>query len=100
MHPTNSGTTADGEAQLEFCYPAPALGSGPQRACRPATAGAFPRRQGRVRIRRAGRAARAMVLAVARNVLHHTQDAEDVFQATFLVLARRAGSVRKRGSTG
>jgi RNA polymerase sigma factor (sigma-70 family) len=42
----------------------------------------------------------AMVLAVASNVLHHAQDAEDVFQATFLVLARQAGSVRKQGSTG
>ncbi len=42
----------------------------------------------------------AMVLAVARNVLHHLPDAEDVFQATFLVLARQAGSVRKRGSAG
>jgi RNA polymerase sigma factor (sigma-70 family) len=42
----------------------------------------------------------AMVLAVARNVLHHHQDAEDVFQATFLLLARKAGSVRKRGSAG
>jgi len=42
----------------------------------------------------------AMVLAVARTVLHHRQDAEDVLQATFLVLARRAGSVRKQGSAG
>jgi RNA polymerase sigma factor (sigma-70 family) len=42
----------------------------------------------------------AMVLAVARNVLHHLQDAEDVFQATFLLLARQAGSVRKQGSLG
>jgi RNA polymerase sigma factor (sigma-70 family) len=42
----------------------------------------------------------AMVQAVARSVLHHWQDAEDVFQATFLVLARQAGSVRKGSSVG
>jgi RNA polymerase sigma factor (sigma-70 family) len=41
-----------------------------------------------------------MVLRVCQRVLHQSQDAEDAFQVTFMVLARKAAAIAKRGSVG
>jgi RNA polymerase sigma factor (sigma-70 family) len=41
-----------------------------------------------------------MVLGVCQRILHHRDDAEDAWQATFLVLARKAASIGQPASVG
>src|SRR5713226_3686519 len=41
-----------------------------------------------------------MVFGVCRRLLNNAQDVEDAFQATFLVLVRKARSISKRESVG
>lgn len=62
--------------------------------------GEFISRRDEVAFARLVRRHGPMVLGVCRRVLQHRQDAEDAFQATFIVLARKAGSVQPREQLG
>ncbi|HJZ90898.1 MAG TPA: sigma-70 family RNA polymerase sigma factor, partial [Gemmataceae bacterium] len=42
----------------------------------------------------------AMVLGVCRRIIRHEQDSEDVSQAVFLVLSRKAGRLRRKEAVG
>src|SRR5262245_53810250 len=42
----------------------------------------------------------SMLFSVCRRVLHDRHDAEDACQATFLVLARKASSIRRKTTLG
>ncbi|HEY7311645.1 MAG TPA: sigma-70 family RNA polymerase sigma factor [Gemmataceae bacterium] len=42
----------------------------------------------------------SMVFGVCRRILHHAQDAEDAFQATFLILVRKAADIGQRELLG
>ena len=76
-------------------------GWGPSRGCRMPSSwsGSSPvamRRPSRQLVARHG----PMVLAVCRGVLREEHAAEDAFQATFLILVRKAGAIRGRGALG
>jgi RNA polymerase sigma factor (sigma-70 family) len=74
--------------------PDPALGSPAPEASDRELLERFHRLRDQAAFERLVRRHGPMVLGVCRRVLIHTHDAEDAFQATFMVLVRKAGSLR------
>jgi RNA polymerase sigma factor (sigma-70 family) len=82
----------EGTSAQTSCCPAGAAGAGPPSDAQLLRRFAADRDQAAFAalVKRRG----PLVLAVCGRVLGTVQDAEDAFQATFLVLARKAGSIR------
>ncbi len=85
----DGGGLTDGQLLERFLTaPSPVPYQAGERAVQEAAFEALVRRHG------------PMVLGVCRRVLKHTHDAEDAFQATFLVLVRKAASLLPRAAVG
>jgi RNA polymerase sigma factor (sigma-70 family) len=87
---SSAAQLTDGQLLQDFIGhpPSPSVPAGQARQAREAAFAALLQRHG------------PMVHGVCRRLLQAPQDVEDAFQATFLVLIRKAGSIAKKGSVG